>query len=200
LLDLGHDACADGAAALADREAQPLLHRDRRDQLDRHLRVVPRHHHLHPPPSLPPPTPPPHPTPKPPPPHPHTPPPPPHLSPPLHLAPLDPPRRHRPPPPNRKHILHRHQKRLVHLPLRNRHVPVQRLQQLPNLPHRPRLPLQRPQRRPPYHRHIIPRILVLRQQLPHLPPPQIHQLPNIHLILLPHTHHTIQHTAHTHET
>src|SRR2546425_6245240 len=25
-----------------------LLHRDRRDQLDRHLRVVPRHHHLHP--------------------------------------------------------------------------------------------------------------------------------------------------------
>src|SRR5438309_1985605 len=36
------------AAALADREAQLLLHRDRRDQLDRHLRVVPRHHHLHP--------------------------------------------------------------------------------------------------------------------------------------------------------
>src|SRR5207245_287626 len=36
------------AAALADREAQLLLHRDRRDQLDRHLRVVPGHHHLHP--------------------------------------------------------------------------------------------------------------------------------------------------------
>src|SRR5260370_42423225 len=46
--DLRHHAGADGAAALADREAQPLLHRDRRDQLDRHLRVVPRHHHLHP--------------------------------------------------------------------------------------------------------------------------------------------------------
>src|SRR5437879_8516369 len=46
------------AAALADREAQLLLHRDRRDQLDRHLRVVPPHHHLHAPPQLPPPRPP----------------------------------------------------------------------------------------------------------------------------------------------
>src|SRR5688572_10626568 len=31
--DLGDDAGADGAAALADGEAQLLLHRDRRDQL-----------------------------------------------------------------------------------------------------------------------------------------------------------------------
>src|SRR3954470_9241062 len=35
--DLRHDAGADGLAALADGEAQSLLHRDRRDQ---------RHHHL----------------------------------------------------------------------------------------------------------------------------------------------------------
>src|SRR5437773_742352 len=48
LQDLGDHAGAHGAAALADREAQLLLHRDRRDQLDRHLRVVPRHNHLHP--------------------------------------------------------------------------------------------------------------------------------------------------------
>src|SRR5256884_5220557 len=48
LQDLGDQAGAHGAAALADREAQLLLLRDRRDQLDRHLRVVPRHHHLHP--------------------------------------------------------------------------------------------------------------------------------------------------------
>src|SRR5881394_3932296 len=33
---------------LTDREAQLLFHRDRRDQLDRHLRVVARHHHLDP--------------------------------------------------------------------------------------------------------------------------------------------------------
>src|SRR2546426_5235116 len=52
LQDLGDDAGARRAAALADREAQRLLHRDRRDQLDRHLRVVPRHHHLHPPRQL----------------------------------------------------------------------------------------------------------------------------------------------------
>src|SRR5438132_13543117 len=48
LQDLGDDARAHRAATLADREAQLLLHRDRRDQLDRHLRVVPGHHHLHP--------------------------------------------------------------------------------------------------------------------------------------------------------
>src|SRR5205823_10009988 len=48
LQDLGGHAGADRAAAFADRKPQLLLHRDRRDQLDRHLRVVPRHHHLHP--------------------------------------------------------------------------------------------------------------------------------------------------------
>src|SRR5881296_1779016 len=52
LQDLRHHPRAHRAAALADREAQLLLHRDRRDQLDRHLRVVPRHHHLHPPRQL----------------------------------------------------------------------------------------------------------------------------------------------------
>src|ERR1043166_8070922 len=46
--DLGDDAGADGAAALADGRAQLLLHRDRRDQLHRHVHVVPRHHHLAP--------------------------------------------------------------------------------------------------------------------------------------------------------
>src|SRR5439155_933443 len=65
LQDLGDDAGAHRAAALADREAQLLLHRDRRDQLDRHLRVVtPDHHVLAPPflslphPHIPPPAPP----------------------------------------------------------------------------------------------------------------------------------------------
>src|SRR5437879_11221633 len=46
--DLGDDARAHRAAALPDREPQLLLHRDRRDQLDRHRHVVPRHHHLRP--------------------------------------------------------------------------------------------------------------------------------------------------------
>src|SRR4029453_15076682 len=39
---------AHGAAALADRQAQALLHGDRGDQLDGHLDVVAGHHHLHP--------------------------------------------------------------------------------------------------------------------------------------------------------
>src|SRR5438552_4092033 len=33
---------------LPDRKPQLLLHRHRRDQVDRHRHVVPRHHHLHP--------------------------------------------------------------------------------------------------------------------------------------------------------
>src|SRR3989454_11173640 len=52
LQDLSDDAGSHRAAALGDPEAQLLLHRDRRDQLDRHLRVVPRHHHLPPPRQL----------------------------------------------------------------------------------------------------------------------------------------------------
>src|SRR5215470_786164 len=48
LHDLRDATGADRATALADREAQALLHRDRRDQLDRHLDVVPGHHHLDP--------------------------------------------------------------------------------------------------------------------------------------------------------
>src|SRR5215210_7018255 len=47
LRDLGDDAGAHRAAALADGEAQPLVHGDRRDQLHLHRHVVPRHHHLH---------------------------------------------------------------------------------------------------------------------------------------------------------
>src|SRR5512146_893537 len=191
-LDLRDDASAHRPPALADREAQPLFHRDRRDQLDRHLRVVSRHHHLHPrrqlhvprhvrrpevklrpvplekrrvPPALflrqhvhlrverrvrrdrprlrqahpplhfrllHPPQQQPHVVPGlplveqlpehlhprhhrllvRPEPH-HL-----HFLPHLHLPPLDPPRRHRPPPPHRAHAPHRHQERLVHLPLR----------------------------------------------------------------------------------
>ena len=36
-----------GTPPFANREPQPLLHRDRRDQLDVHRHVVARHHHLH---------------------------------------------------------------------------------------------------------------------------------------------------------
>src|SRR5690606_18059129 len=46
LEDLRDDAGADGAATFADREAQTIVHRDRRDQRHHHLHVVTRHHHL----------------------------------------------------------------------------------------------------------------------------------------------------------
>src|SRR5258707_8694205 len=43
-----HAAGADGFAALADGKALLLLHRDRRDQLHIHRRIIPRHDHLRP--------------------------------------------------------------------------------------------------------------------------------------------------------
>src|SRR2546429_2705841 len=46
--DLGDDARAHRPPPLPDGEPQLLLHRDRRDQLDRHRHVVARHHHLRP--------------------------------------------------------------------------------------------------------------------------------------------------------
>src|ERR1019366_854786 len=49
LLDnLRDGASADRVAAFADREAQPLLQRHRRDQANFRRHVVSRHHHLHP--------------------------------------------------------------------------------------------------------------------------------------------------------
>src|SRR5690606_20719499 len=46
LRDLADNPRTDGAAAFADREAQALVHRDRRDQLDADRDVVARHDHL----------------------------------------------------------------------------------------------------------------------------------------------------------
>src|SRR5439155_1303363 len=90
---------------------------------------------------------------------------------------LRPPPPLRPPPRDRKDVLDRHQKWLVDRPLRRRDVAVHRLHQLPYALRRLtvlRL-LHRPQRRPPDHRNLVPRKLVLLQQLPHL---QLHQVQN----------------------
>src|SRR5262249_45641061 len=45
---LRDDAAPHGPPPLPDRDPQLLLHRNRRDQLDRHRHVVAGHHHLHP--------------------------------------------------------------------------------------------------------------------------------------------------------
>src|SRR3981081_1420077 len=47
LEDLGYYACANRSAAFSDREAETFVHGDRSNELDRHLHVVPWHHHLH---------------------------------------------------------------------------------------------------------------------------------------------------------
>src|SRR5207244_6571775 len=99
----------------------------------------------------------------------------------LHHPPLHPPRHHRPPPRDRKDVLDRHQKWLVDRPLRRRDVAVHRLHQLPYALRRLtvlRL-LHRPQRRPPDHRNLVPRKLVLLQPLPHL---QLHQLLTLRVV------------------
>src|SRR5204863_4507944 len=44
--DLGDDACTHGAPTLADGEPEALIHGDRLDHLDLHVRVVARHDHL----------------------------------------------------------------------------------------------------------------------------------------------------------
>src|SRR5262245_57519740 len=44
--DVGDDARTHGAAALANCEAKTLIHGDRLDELDLHVRVVARHDHL----------------------------------------------------------------------------------------------------------------------------------------------------------
>jgi len=46
LVDLGHDACADGLTAFADREFQPFVHGDWRDQLNLYIDVVTGHNHF----------------------------------------------------------------------------------------------------------------------------------------------------------
>src|SRR6266566_4118900 len=46
--NLRHHTGTDRSSTLTDGKPQLLFHRDRRDQLDRHLRVVARHHHLDP--------------------------------------------------------------------------------------------------------------------------------------------------------
>src|SRR5207249_6264748 len=114
-----------------------------------------------------------------------------YLFPHLHLPPLHPPRRHRPPPRDREDVLHRHQERLLHFPLRRRDVRVHRVHQRPQLVHplvlppryplapRPLQPLQRLQRAPPDYRALVPPILVLAHHVPHS---HLHPLPQLRVI------------------
>src|SRR4029077_8334813 len=96
-----------------------------------------------------------------------------------------------PPPRDRENVLDRHQKRLVHRPRRRRNVRVHRLHQLPDRLRRLRVRrvLVRLQRGPPHHRHVVPRKLVLLQELPHL---QLHQVQNLRVV-----HHV--HFVHEHD-
>src|SRR5262245_14613871 len=118
-----------------------------------------------------------------------------HFLPHLDDPPLHPPRHHRPPPRDREDVLDRHQERLVHRPRRRRNVAVHRLHQVPNALRRRRVLrlLHPPQPTAPHHPNVVPRKLVLLQQLPHL---QLHQIQNlrvVHHVHLVHEHHQARH-------
>src|SRR5262249_36816302 len=109
--------------------------------------------------------------------------------------PPSPPRHHPPPPRNAENVLHRHQKRLLHRPQRRRNVAVHRLHQLPNRRRRLRIlrVLVRLQRRPSDDRNLVPRKVVLLQQLPDLQLHQVQDLRVVHHVHLVHEHHQIRH-------
>ncbi len=88
-------------------------------------------------------------------------------------------RHHRPTTRNRKHILNRHQKRLIQITLRLRNIRIHRLHQLRDLVRSIRITLKSLQRRHMNHRHIITRKLILRQKLTSL---HLHQLQQLLII------------------
>src|SRR5437868_6746671 len=111
----------------------------------------------------------------------------------LHLTALHPARHHRPPTRNREHILDRHQKRLIDIPRRLRHRRIHRRHQLQNRRRPLLITLQRLQRRHPHHRRVIPRKLILVQQLPDLELHQLQDLLIINHVRLVQRHHNRRH-------
>src|SRR4030095_4287137 len=94
----------------------------------------------------------------------------------LDAAPLDTACRDRAAARDREHVLDREQERLVDLAHRPRGVAVERLVELPDLLHPPRVNLDRLDRRATNDRRVIPRILVLRQQLANLELDEVEEL------------------------
>ena len=83
----------------------------------------------------------------------------------LHLAALDTARNHRAAARDREDVFDRHQERQVDRARRQRNVRVHRLHQLVDLRFPLRLAVQRAQRRAADDRHVVARVVVLRQQL-----------------------------------
>src|SRR5438309_642371 len=96
---------------------------------------------------------------------------------------------------DREHILHRHQKRLVHLALGDRNVTVHLLHQLHHRghPEGALVPLERLQRRPNDDRGLLAGKLVRGEQLPHLHLHQLQQLLVVDHVRLVHVHHHARH-------
>src|SRR5206468_1864028 len=87
-----------------------------------------------------------------------------HFLPYLDLAPVDPPRGHRAAPRDREHVLHRHQERFLHLPLRHRNALVEGREELPHLGNPLLVAFDRLERGAPDHRDVVAGELVFRQE------------------------------------
>src|SRR3990170_67103 len=117
-----------------------------------------------------------------------------HLRPNLQNTLLHPTRHHRAPTRNRKHILDRHLERLVHITRRLRNIRIHRPPQPKHKNPPPPIPPHPLQRRPPHHRHLITRKLILSQKIPNLQLHQIQQLRIIHHVDLVQKHHDVRDT------
>ena len=97
-----------------------------------------------------------------------------------------------------EHILDRHQKRLVCISLRSRHIFIDCVHQLINalvrLFSRVISGLQRLQCRSPYNRYIVSGEFILRKQLPYFHIYQIQKLRVIYHIRLVHKHYDVRHS------
>src|SRR6266404_5597140 len=112
----------------------------------------------------------------------------------FHLAALHPPRGHRAPSLDREDIFHRHQKRLLNIPLRRRNVAVHRRHQLHHCLFPLRIPFQSLQRAAPDHRYLVARKFIGAQQLPHFQFHQLQQLRVVNRVRLVHEHHHCRHS------
>src|SRR6185503_7754027 len=117
-----------------------------------------------------------------------------HFLPYLHLPALDSPRHHRASSRNREDVFDRHQKRLVQLSRRLWNTLIHRFHQRIYLLFPLLFPVQRPQRRQPHHRNVIPWKLIRLQQLPYLQLHQVQQLRIVNRIALVQRHHDVRHS------
>src|SRR6202158_686774 len=112
----------------------------------------------------------------------------------LYLAALHSPGHYRAPSGNRKYIFDRHRNRFIHIAYRQRHLFINRHHQFQDLLLPLVLAIERPERRPAYHRNRVPWKLIHLQQLAHLQLHQLQQLSVFYAVAFIQKHHNRRHS------